>query len=59
MQRVKVCVELDDAEYRAYAAEARRRGVDVEALIQQMVQGLVRELRQEEADGTDHPIFPA
>ena len=59
METVRVCVELEDKDYRAYVSEARRRGVTVESLIQQMVQGLVQELKQEEEDGTDHPIIPA
>jgi len=57
MQRVRVCVELSDADYRAYEDEARRREVSVEVLVQQMVQALVQDLKREERESTDHPVF--
>jgi hypothetical protein len=55
--RVRVCVDLPEEHYRAFEAEARRRGVTVEALVEQTVQGLIEELEREESEGTDHPIF--
>lgn len=57
MRKVRVCVELPDDHYRALEREAERRSVSVELLVEQTVQGLLEELEQEEADGTDHPIF--
>jgi hypothetical protein len=56
MTRVRVCVDIADEHYRQFQAEARRRDVPVESLIEQCVAGLVRELEQEESDGTDHPV---
>lgn len=57
MHKVRVCVDLPEEHYRAFEAEARRRGVSVEALVEQTVQGLIDELEREEREGTDHPIF--
>jgi len=59
MPKVTVCIDLDPERYRAFASEARRRGVTVESLLQQTVEGMLGELEQEEAEGTDHEIFPA
>jgi len=59
MTTVRICVEIPEEQYRAYQDEAVRRGVTVEDLVQQMVQGLVEELDREEREGTDHPIIPA
>ena len=57
LRRVRVCVDLPEEHYRAFESEAKRRGVTVEALVEQTVQGLFEELEQEEQEGTDHPIF--
>lgn len=59
MRKVHVWAELTDETFRAYEGEARRRGVEVEVLVQQTVNELLRELETEERDGTDHPITPA
>jgi hypothetical protein len=56
MPKVRVEVELTEEHYRSFVAEAERRGVTVQSLVQQMTQELVRELEQEEREGTDHPI---
>jgi hypothetical protein len=58
MRKVRVCIELADDRYRSFVSEARRRGVSVESLLEKMVDGLLRELEQEEDDGVDHPIIP-
>ena len=58
MPQVRVDVELSEEHYRSFQAEARRRGVTVESLVQQMTQQLVLELEDEEREGTDHPISP-
>jgi hypothetical protein len=52
MHRVPVLAELTDEHYRAYEAEAKRRGVSVEELVQHTVNCLLRELEQEEDDCT-------
>ena len=58
MKKVQICVELDEADYHAYETEALREGTTVQALVEQVLQGLYRDLKQEERDG-DHPIiFP-
>jgi hypothetical protein len=59
MPTVRVCVDITEDHFRAYQDEAGRRGVSVEELVQQMVQGLVEELDRDEREGTDHPIIPA
>jgi len=59
MPTVRVCVDITEEHFRAYQDEAARRGVTVEDLVQQMVQGLVEELDRDEREGTDHPIIPA
>jgi len=56
MQKVQVEVELSDEHYRDIAQEAERRQVSVSSLVQLMTQELVRELEQEERDGTDCPV---
>ena len=50
MHKVKVLAELTDEHHRAYEHEAKRRGVKLEALVQQTVNCLLRELEQEEED---------
>lgn len=57
MKKVKICLELEDAAHAAFAREAERRGLTVEDLLEKTVLGLLREMEQEEKDGTDHPIF--
>jgi hypothetical protein len=59
MPTVRICVDITEDHFRAYQDEAQRRGVSVEKLVQQMVQGLVEELDRDEREGTDHPIIPA
>lgn len=55
MHTVQVRIELDEDEYREYEAEALRERTTVEALIQRVVRGLFRELKQQERDD-DLPI---
>ena len=50
MHKVRVWAELSDEHYKAYEAEAKRRGVSVEELVQQTVNCLLRELEQEADD---------
>ena len=56
MPSVRVNVELSEEHYRDFEQEAKRRGVTIESLVEQMTQALVLELEKEERDGTDHPI---
>ena len=58
MKKIQVCVELDEEDYHAYETEALREGTTVQALVEQVLRGLYRDLKQEERRG-DHPIiFP-
>lgn len=59
MQKVRVCIELEDERYRSLASEANRREVTVSSLVERMVQGLLKDLEQQEREGTDHPITPS
>ncbi len=59
MPRVRVDVDLSEEHFHDFEREAKRRGVTVESLVQQMTQALVVELEDEERDGTDHPISPS
>ncbi|MFQ6098517.1 MAG: hypothetical protein ACE5O2_12395 [Armatimonadota bacterium] len=58
MHRVRVWAELSDEHYRAYEAEAKRRAVTVEELVEQTVNCLLRELEREEEECscTDHYV---
>jgi len=57
MRKVQVWAELTDEHYHAYEAEAKRRGVTMEELVQQTVNCLLREMEEEEEDaGPDHMI---
>jgi hypothetical protein len=57
MHRVQLSIDLEDRVFRSFEGEARRRGVTVESLVEQVVQGLLVELEVEEREGTDHPII--
>lgn len=59
MRKIRICVDLPEDHYHAFEEEARRRGVTVESLVEQTVNGLVRELERDAREGTDHPIIPA
>jgi len=50
MVEVRVKARVSEAHFRAYQAEARRRGVPVEQLIQHTVNCLLEELEREEAE---------
>lgn len=57
MRKVRVCVELDEEDYQAYEAEAQREGTTVEALVEQVLRGLYRDLKREESEEGDHPTI--
>jgi hypothetical protein len=59
MRKVRVWAELSDEAFHAYEGEARRRGVEVEALVEQTVNCLLQELEREENEGTNYPIIPS
>jgi hypothetical protein len=51
MHKVRVWAELSDEMFHSYEGEAQRQGVKVEALIQQTVNCLIKELEEEEREG--------
>jgi hypothetical protein len=51
MHKVRVWVEMSDDMFEAYEGEARRQGVTLEALVQQTVNCLIKELDDEEHEG--------
>ncbi len=57
MKKVRISIDLEEDEYASFASEASRRGLTVETLLERTVLGLLREMEQEEKDGTDRPIF--
>ncbi len=59
MRKVRVWAELSEEAFHAYEGEARRRGVELETLVEQTVNCLLRELEREENEGTDYPIVPS
>jgi len=56
MHRLDISVELDDEMYRSLEGEAKRAGVKLQSLVEQMVQGLLLELEEQEKE--DQPILP-
>jgi hypothetical protein len=58
MTRVAIQVDLEEDTYRDLESEARREGIPVETLLATVVNRLIEDMRREEQDGTDHPIFP-
>ncbi len=52
MHRIQVWAEVNDRHFHAYEAEAKRRGVSVQELVEQTVNCLLRELEQEEEEGS-------
>jgi hypothetical protein len=59
LHRVTVCVDLPEDEYLAFQREGHRLGVSVESLVEQTVQGLLREAEHEEELELDHPVIPS
>jgi len=59
MRKVQIWAELSDEVYHAYEGEARRRGVEIEALVQHTVNCLLQELERDENEGTNFPIVPS
>jgi hypothetical protein len=58
MHKLQVWAELSDGKYEALEHEASRRGVRVEALVEQTVNGLLHELEEEEREGPER-IMPS
>ena len=56
MRKVQVCLELNEDDYQAFEAEAQREGTTIQALVEQVLRGLYRDLKEEEREG-DHPII--
>ena len=58
MTKVRVCIEIKESDLAIYETEAQRRGMKVEKLLEQMVDGLIKALKEEERQGTDFEITP-
>jgi len=58
MTKVRVCIEIKESDLTIYEKEAQRRGMKVEKLLEQMVDGLIKELKEQERQGTDFEITP-
>lgn len=56
MQKIQITIEIDEEDYRAYEFEAHRAGTSVELLVEELVRGLYREMKQEQQDA-DHEIY--
>lgn len=56
MAKVTVCAEVSQEHYHALQQEAARRGLEVEALVEQMVNALIHELEDESELGGDTTI---
>jgi len=52
MHKVHVWAELSDEAYHQYECEARRQGVELEILVEQTVNCLLKELEREEKEDT-------
>ncbi len=55
--RVNVWAEVSERHFHAYEAEARRRGVPVENLVQLTVNSLLRELERDEEEDRDRELI--
>jgi hypothetical protein len=51
MHKVRVWAEMSDEMFHSYECEAKRQGVEVNTLIQQTVNCLIKELEDEEREG--------
>jgi len=59
MSKVRICIDLNEAELRAYREEAERLGISVERLVEDTVKRLIQDVKLQEDEGTDHPILPS
>jgi hypothetical protein len=58
MRKIQITLDIDEEDYRAYEFEASRAGKSVDCLVEEVVRGLYREMKEEQAEA-DHPIlFP-
>jgi hypothetical protein len=52
MHRIRVWAELSDEKYHDFEGEAKRQGVQIEELVEQTVNCLLRELERDEEQDT-------
>ena len=55
--KVKVCVELPEEQYRAFARQARDKGVPVEMLVAESIQIMLSDEREREKEEQESPII--
>jgi len=58
MRKIQITIQIDEEDYRAYEFEANRMGKSVELILEEMVQGLYGDLKQEEKEGDHEILFP-
>jgi hypothetical protein len=58
MHKLQVWAKVSDGKYEALEHEATRRGVNIETLLEQTVNCLLRELEEEECEGPER-IMPS
>lgn len=58
MRKIQITLEIDDEDFDAYQFEARRLDKSVELIVEEMVRGLYRELKQEEREADHEILFP-
>ena len=56
MRKIQITIEIDEEDYRAYEFEAHRAAKSVDLLVEEVVRGLYREMKQEQQEA-DHPIY--
>lgn len=59
MHEVTITLQMPDDHYRAFVAEAMRRGTRVETLVQEMMQNLLTNLEREEKENAGILIVPS
>jgi len=58
MPKIQITLEIDEDDLHAYEFEAKRAEKSVETILEEVVQGLYRELKQEEKEGDHEILFP-
>ena len=57
MTKVQIWVEVSEEHYNRYEGEARRRGVQVESLVEHTVNCLLKEFEDEERECPDRTLL--
>ena len=57
-KQIQVTIEIDEEDYRSFEFEAQRAGKSVDQLVEEVVRGLFRDLKQEEQEADHLILFP-